>query len=134
MIFREVAANYARSMIFGSFGKIPLCGLPGSPIAAYVTFEAFVRPAIWRLAGRRLLDPPRIEAQLTAALPPTGARAHFQPVWVETRSDGIIASPLAVAKVAELPPQTLANGLIYRRPASPACEPGERIWVDMIEP
>jgi molybdopterin molybdotransferase len=134
MMFRDVAANYARSMIFGAFGEIPLCGLPGSPSAAYVTFEAFVRPAIWQLAGRRVLDPPRLEAVLTGALPPTGARAHFQPVWLEIHPDSITASPLAVAKVAELPPQTLANGLIYRRAASPGCEPGERVWVDLIEP
>jgi molybdopterin molybdotransferase len=134
MIFREVATNYARSMIFGSFGGIPLCGLPGSPSAAYVTFEAFVRPAIWKLAGRRLLDPPRLEAVLAASLPPTRERAHFQPVWVEARPESLVATPLGVEKATDLPPQTLANGLIYRGPASLGCEPGERVWVDMIEP
>lgn len=134
MIFREVACNYARSMIFGAFAGIPFCGLPGSPIAAYVTFEVLVRPAIWKLAGRRRLDPPRLEAALAASLPPTRGRAHFQPVWVEARPTSIVATPLAVDKVTDLPPQTLANGLIYRKAGSPGCEPGERVWVDMIEP
>jgi molybdopterin molybdotransferase len=134
IIFREIAANYARSMIFGRFGQIPLCGLPGSPMASFVTFEAFVRGAIWKLAGRRILEPPCLEAAVTAPLPATGGQAHFQPVWVEAQPDGLQAIPLPVEKVAELPPQTLANGLIQRPPASPACQAGACVWVEMIEP
>jgi molybdopterin molybdotransferase len=134
MLFRDVAANYVRSMIFGFYGHIPLCGLPGGPIAAYVSFEAFVRGAIWKLGGRRVLEPPRLAATLTAPLPATRDRAHFQPVWLAARPEALVAIPLAVQKAADLPPQTLANGLIYRGPASPGCEPGAQVWVDMIEP
>lgn len=134
MIFRDIAANYVRSMLFGYYGKIPLCGLPGSPIAAYVTFEAIVRAAIWKLAGRRILAPPRLEAILTQPLPATRDRAHFQPVWVEVRREHMAAIPLSVAKVANLPPLTLANGMIYRGAGSPGCAAGTRVWVEMIDP
>lgn len=134
MIFRDIAANYVRSMLFGYYGKIPLCGLPGSPIAAYVTFEAIVRAAIWKLAGRRILAPPRLEAILTQPLPATRDRAHFQPVWVEVRREHVAAIPLSVAKVANLPPLTLANGMIYRGAGSPGCAAGIRVWVEMIDP
>ncbi|HSF33911.1 MAG TPA: gephyrin-like molybdotransferase Glp [Candidatus Tectomicrobia bacterium] len=131
--FRDVAANYVRSMIFGRFGQTPLCGLPGSPIASFVTFEAFVRAALWKLAGRRSLEPVRLEAQLQNSLPPTRERTHFQPVWVEAHEEGLIATPLHVQKASEIPPQTLANGLIRRPPESPARQVGERVWVDIIE-
>jgi molybdopterin molybdotransferase len=133
IIYRDIAANYVRSMIFGQFGQIPLCGLPGAPIASFVAFEVFVRAAIWKLAGRRSLEPMRLEATLGDALPPTNGRSHFQPVWVEARPEGLIATPLHVQKAPELPPQTLANGLIRRPPESPACQAGERLWVDVIE-
>ena len=33
-------------------------------MASLVTFEVFVRPAIWKLAGRRRLAPVRLEATL----------------------------------------------------------------------
>jgi molybdopterin molybdotransferase len=133
LIFRGIAANYARSMMFGRFSRIPLCGLPGSPMTSFVAFEVFVRPAIWKLAGRRRLEPLRLEATLEGALPPTEGRAHFQPVWVEARPEGIIATPLQVQKAPDRPPQMLANGMICRPPASPACHPGHRVWVDVIE-
>jgi len=133
MMFRDIAANYVRSMIFGRFGQVPLCGLPGAPIASLVTFEVFVRAAIWKLAGRRSLAPLRLEATLQEALPPTRARTHFQPAWLEVRPHGLIATPLHVQKAANLPPQTLANGLICRPPESPAGMAGEHVWVDVID-
>jgi len=134
IIFRDIAANYVRSMIFGRYGQIPLCGLPGAPIASMVAFEVFVRAAIWKLAGRRSLEPVSLHATLVEPLPPTGGRTHFQPVWVEVRSQGSVASPLHVQKASALPPITLANGLICRPPESPACQAGEQVWVEMIEP
>jgi molybdopterin molybdotransferase len=134
IIYRDIAANYVRSMIFGRFGQIPLCGLPGAPIASFVTFEVFVRAAIWKLAGRRSLEPVRLEATLEDSLPPTTERSHFQPVWVQARPQGLSAIPLHVHKAPDLPPQTLANGLICRPPESPAHQAGERVWVEMIEP
>src|SRR5919108_249445 len=133
MIFRGIAANYARSMIFGRFRGTPLCGLPGSPITSLVAFEVFVRPAIWKSAGRRRLTPVRVEAALDGRLPPTEGRTHFQPVWLEARPPGVIAAPLDVRQAPGLPPQMLANGLIRRPPGSPACPAGDRVWVDVIE-
>jgi molybdopterin molybdotransferase len=133
MIFRGIAANYARSMIFGRFGKTPLCGLPGSPMTSLVAFEVCVRPAIWKLAGRHHLEPMRLEATLVGSLPSTEGRTHIQPVWVEARPEGLIAIPLNVRKAPDLPPQMLANGLIRRPPETPACQAGHRVWVDIIE-
>jgi molybdopterin molybdotransferase len=133
IMYRDIAANYVRSMIFGRFGRIPLCGLPGAPIASLVTFEVFVRAAIWKLAGRRSLAPARLEATLQDSLPPTQGRTHFQPARLEARPEGLIAIPLHVQKAPDLPPQTLANGLICRPPESPARQTGERVQVDVIE-
>jgi molybdopterin molybdotransferase len=133
MIFRGIAANYARSMIFGRFGNTPLCGLPGSPMTSFVAFEVCVRPAIWKLAGRRRLEPVCVEATLVGSLPAAAGRMHIQPVWVEAHAEGLTATPLDVQKAPHLPPQTLANGLIRRPPGSPACQAGQRVSVDIIE-
>jgi len=39
---------------FGLLGGLPWIGLPGNPVSTMVCFELFVRPAIRKLAGRRL--------------------------------------------------------------------------------
>jgi len=133
IVFREIAVNYGRSMIFGRFGTLPLCGLPGSPMTAFVAFEAFVRPAIWKMGGRRVLEPPQVEALLGESLPATTTHTHIHPVWIEPRGEGLTAVPLRLGKAAGLPPQILANGLLYRAPGSPTGRTGERVWIDVVE-
>ncbi|MFD6165067.1 gephyrin-like molybdotransferase Glp [Oerskovia sp. NPDC060287] len=58
----------------------PLLGLPGNPVSAYVSFQAFVRPAVRRLAGHP--DPAEPLVERVAAegwRSPTG-RQQFLPV------------------------------------------------------
>lgn len=49
----EVAMSPGRTQTFGLIGaeRVPMVMLPGNPVSAYVTFQAFVRPLIRRLAG-----------------------------------------------------------------------------------
>lgn len=56
MRFVEVAMQPGKPQGFGILGrrKVPVFTLPGNPVSALVSFEVFVRPALERLAGRRV--------------------------------------------------------------------------------
>ncbi len=49
----DVAMSPGRTQTFGLIGEegVPMVMLPGNPVSAYVSFQAFVRPLIRRLAG-----------------------------------------------------------------------------------
>lgn len=49
----DVAMSPGRTQTFGLIGEdaVPMVMLPGNPVSAYVTFQAFVRPLIRRLSG-----------------------------------------------------------------------------------
>ena len=49
----DVAMSPGRTQTFGLIGAegVPMVMLPGNPVSAYVSFQAFVRPLIRRLAG-----------------------------------------------------------------------------------
>ncbi len=49
----DVAMSPGRTQTFGIIGEdgVPMVMLPGNPVSAYVSFQAFVRPLIRRLAG-----------------------------------------------------------------------------------
>lgn len=51
--FAEVAMQPGKPQGFGLIGedKVPMVMLPGNPVSAYVSFQAFVRPLIRRLMG-----------------------------------------------------------------------------------
>jgi molybdopterin molybdotransferase len=49
--FWRVNMRPGKPLAFGDYKKIPLIGLPGNPVSAFVGFEVFVRDALGRLGG-----------------------------------------------------------------------------------
>ena len=53
--FAQVAMQPGKPQGFGLIGhdRVPMIMLPGNPVSAFVSFEAFVRPVIRKLMGAR---------------------------------------------------------------------------------
>jgi molybdopterin molybdotransferase len=51
MDFWRVNMRPGKPVAFGEYKGIPVIGLPGNPVSAFVGFEVFVRPAVQKLAG-----------------------------------------------------------------------------------
>jgi len=115
--FHSVAMQPGRPQAFGRLpGGPPLFGLPGNPVAAAVSFEVFVRPAIARLRGlgreqrtfpatagagwrarsdRQQYLPVTVDG--TRVRPAGAGRSHF--VASLARADGYAVVPPGVAEV-----------------------------------
>jgi molybdopterin molybdotransferase len=55
--FWQVAMQPGRPLAVGTIGAAHFFGLPGNPVASMLAFMLFVRPALFKLAGRRQLFP-----------------------------------------------------------------------------
>lgn len=73
----KVSMRPGKPITFGTLGTRPIFGLPGNPVSAMVTFELFVRPALRRLAGHRVLDRPRIRARAAGRIDNPGIRRGY---------------------------------------------------------
>ncbi len=49
--FWKVKMKPGKPILFGRTGAVPVIGLPGNPVSAFVTFEVFVRPGLRRMLG-----------------------------------------------------------------------------------
>jgi molybdopterin molybdotransferase len=49
--FWKVAMKPGKPLLFGMRGAVPVLGLPGNPVSAFVGFEVFVRPLLSRMRG-----------------------------------------------------------------------------------
>jgi len=65
--FHKVAIKPGKPLMFGHAGALPVVGLPGNPVSAFVTFELFVRPCLLRMRGLAHTFPELIEVELAAA-------------------------------------------------------------------
>jgi molybdopterin molybdotransferase len=51
LYFWRLAIKPGKPVALGQIGTVPLIGLPGNPVAAFVTFVTIARPVILKLAG-----------------------------------------------------------------------------------
>ncbi len=84
--FLTVAMQPGKPQGHGAIGGIPVFCLPGNPVSVAVSFEAFVRPALLRMQGRRDVLRPVIRLAVSDGWRTPPAREQFMPVAID-RSD-----------------------------------------------
>jgi molybdopterin molybdotransferase len=77
MDFWKVAMQPGKPLAFGRIGDTHVFGLPGNPVSSLVVFEIFVRPALRRLQGHRVLEKARFKATLLQPITKRNARRQF---------------------------------------------------------
>lgn len=95
--FWKIAMRPGRPMAFGqvhdsSFGQSAyLFGLPGNPVAVMVTFYAFVRDALVKLAGASPLPVYTLTARLSQPVRKRPGRTEYQRARLQVNESGLTA-------------------------------------------
>ncbi len=76
--FWQVAMQPGRPLAVGRIGEALFFGLPGNPVAAMLTFILFVRPALWKRAGRQDLFPMQFSALAMEPMRKKPGRREFK--------------------------------------------------------
>jgi molybdopterin molybdotransferase len=81
----QLAVKPGRPMSFGQIGDCVMLGLPGNPVAVFVCFALYVRPALLRLAGGRWREPRRLILEAAFDMPKkkAGRREFLRGILVE---------------------------------------------------
>jgi molybdopterin molybdotransferase len=95
----RVAMRPGRPQAHGSWGGVPWLALPGTPTAAFVSFEAFVRPVLDRLAGRATTDTSGAEVVSSGWAGSAGA-VRYVPLAVTDHGDGVSVTPVGTPGAA----------------------------------
>ena len=92
--FTRIAMQPGKPQGFGHLGnRIPIFCLPGNPVSALVSFEAFVRPAIRKLLGKRNLHRATVQAvALERVDSPAGVRQYRRGVLHREATGGYSVS------------------------------------------
>ncbi|ROS72116.1 gephyrin-like molybdotransferase Glp [Cellulomonas sp. PhB143] len=75
-----VAMQPGRPQLLARWRGVPVLALPGNPVAAFVSFELFVRPAISRLRGAVAPAPARVTRRAASAWASPAGRLQVVPV------------------------------------------------------
>jgi len=130
--FWQVAMQPGRPLAVGRIGEAHFFGLPGNPVASMLTFLLFVRPALYKLEGRRALFPEAWQARATEPMRKKVGRREFKRgvlrfvdgEWV-VRTTGPQGSGILSSLVA-------GNCLIVLEEARGDVAPGETVLVEPL--
>jgi molybdopterin molybdotransferase len=95
VVFHRVATKPGKPLAFGRCGRTMVFGVPGNPVSTFVTFEAFVRPALRKLMGHARVLRMIVDARLLEPVPAQGPRRTLLPARIRRSADGLAVRPLA---------------------------------------
>ncbi len=97
--FLEVGMQPGKPQGFGVVGedRTPIFTLPGNPVSAYVSFEMFVVPALYRLMGRTDVGRRLVTAAVTEPLRSMRGKQQLVRARIEIASGGARVTPVGGA-------------------------------------
>jgi molybdopterin molybdotransferase len=116
---------------FGTVGpdKTPVVTLPGDPIAAYISFELFVRPMIRTMLGAATIHRPSVKAALEKPIASNeGVRSYIRAILAE---DGKSVVPLE--NQDEQSTLSDANAFIAVSESDTSLKTGDQVTVVVLE-
>ena len=135
LIFWGVRMKPGFPLVFGvieSTGTL-VFGLPGNPVSAAVTFEQFVRPTLRKMQGHRSLYRPVVRARLTRGLTKPAGRLHFVRVTLESRKDGLFATPTSNQSSGVLTSLIRGGGLLVFPAQCESLAEGAEVDVQILD-
>lgn len=90
LVFWRIAMKPGRPVAMGVIDGTPFIGLPGNPVASFVTFARVARPAILALAGAQWSPPPAIPVRVRFSHRKKPARREYVRVHLRRGEDGVL--------------------------------------------
>ncbi len=94
VLVHGVALKPGKPTILAVCDGKPVFGLPGNPVSTFITFELFVRPALYHLVGTVAPPRPTVTARLTKNIASIPGREDYIPVRLVEERGELFAEPI----------------------------------------
>jgi molybdopterin molybdotransferase len=128
LVFWRIAMKPGRPVAMGVIGGTPFIGLPGNPVASFVTFAKVARPAILALAGAEWSAPPPIPVRAQFSYRKKPARREYVRVHLRRAEDGALEAVKFPREGAGLLSSLVdTDGVLELREDVTRVEPGQMV-------
>jgi molybdopterin molybdotransferase len=128
----QVAMYPGMTQVVGTIEGMPFYLLSGSPVAAFVSFEMFVRPALLKMMGRQDIKRPEVMAAVDDELTAPSGLTLVAPARVGRAEGNWHAKPTGPAGPNFLAALVRANGLILVPPEQGSVPAGTPVRVQVF--
>ncbi|MBU6449854.1 MAG: molybdopterin molybdotransferase MoeA, partial [Rhodospirillales bacterium] len=127
--FWKIAMRPGKPLIFGSVNAMPVLGLPGNPVSAYVCATLFLAGALAVLGGLPPQAPKLMKAQLGAPMKANDQREDYVRAMLSDNGAGWVATALPMQDSGMLRALAKAEALIRRAPYAPEAAAGDIVEI-----
>ncbi len=131
VILHGVNIKPGKPVLLGIVQNKPVIGIPGYPVSAFIAFELFVRPLLYRLQSMEPPEREEIEAILSRNIASPLGLEEFIRVKIGSVSGKYIATPLARG-AGLMMSLVRADGILQIPAGSEGVEAGSRIMVRLF--
>jgi molybdopterin molybdotransferase len=125
LAFHKVAMRPGKPMMFGTWGEMPVLGLPGNPVSAGVSAVVFLKPAMDILLGVTVQHQPEPRARLGCDISANDERQDYLRARLNRDGDGQwVATPFPVQDSSMFALFVETDCLVVRPPHAPAATAG----------
>lgn len=121
-----------KPLAFGHIGNIPFFGLPGNPVSAMVTFEVFVRPALYKMMGKSI-HIKTINARLSHDVTSDGRESYLRVMLNKSDNGDWIATLTGTQTSSALISMSKADGLLILPAGTTTAQAGEIYPVRLLK-
>ncbi len=130
MDFWKIAIRPGKPLMFGTYGKKLVFGLPGNPVSSIVTAIITVLPAIRTILGMKNTAGEQMILPLSSGLGANGNRRHFIRAIIVTDATGATkVEPIGETDSANLTSFSTSNALIIHYENAPALKTGDHVKI-----
>ena len=130
----KIAIKPGKPLAFGRIGECLFFGLPGNPVAVWVSVEKFVKPALLKLAGGAQQAAMRLPARCLAPLRKRPGREEYQRgILYQNDTGELSVMPVAGQDSHQLASSSLANCFIVLSHDSQGVNSGDTVLVEPLQ-
>jgi molybdopterin molybdotransferase len=129
----RVKMKPGKPLALGRIGGTLFIGLPGNPVSTMVTFELFVRPALWKMAGRAHLERLAVTALLDDPIRHRPGRREYVRAALRLDGDVFRARPTGAQGSGVLSSMIGANCLLVCPDEAGDLHPGEPVQALIVD-
>lgn len=133
LVFWRLAVKPGRPAAMGVVRGVPVVGLPGNPVAAFVTFLHLARPLVLRLAGARVKPLPRVPVVAEFAYCKKAGRREYVRVALAETAAGLVARKFGREGAGLLTSLTESDGFAELREDVTVVAPGDVLRVLLFD-
>ena len=129
ILFNRVSMKPGNYMVAARKGHCFLFGLSGSPSAAFVSFQQFVRPLLWKLQGLKEIDGVEVTARLAGEIKGVFNEDRFYKAFTGVRQGEFYVEP----KRHGFHSFAAVNSLIHIPPGEGPFQEGDEVSIQLLD-